>query len=174
MSKSSTRFWWRIQFCAKQAFLYQMLNGRTDIIMPFPQPQPPLPPMILPPPIRNTPVTSTITRPVSAISASTATPEMAVPSTLLIMPASQSMLEMAGPSRLPITRLGKSYVIQEYGEGTHLRSGSQNRQNLPVRTICGQPRQGHEGYTCSVFHTMGKKYSVILKLFALGKTKNDL
>ncbi|XP_039453959.1 uncharacterized protein LOC116324518 [Oreochromis aureus] len=57
----------------------KVLKGRRDLLMPVSQPQPPLPPVPLPPALGKTPATSTITRPVSSVAASTSTSETVRP-----------------------------------------------------------------------------------------------
>ncbi|XP_034144756.1 uncharacterized protein LOC114832433 [Esox lucius] len=66
----------------------KVLKGRTDMMAPLSRPQPPMPHLLLPPPVRKPNAPSTITRPVPSLSASTATPGIAGPSTWPIMPAS--------------------------------------------------------------------------------------
>ncbi|XP_045930246.1 uncharacterized protein LOC123986169 [Micropterus dolomieu] len=98
----------------------KVLKGRTDISMPLTQPQPPLPPVLLP--VREIPAASTITRPVPSLSASTASPRIAGPSTRPIRPATS-----ARPIRPATSKLSQV-------------------QKLPVCTLCGQPTQGHKKY----------------------------
>ncbi|XP_048885476.1 uncharacterized protein LOC125751053 [Brienomyrus brachyistius] len=74
----------------------KVLKGRTDVVMPLSRPQPPLSA-----PLRKTPPTSTITRPVTSLSASAAAPAIAGPSTQPMMLASASAPLIAGPSTQP-------------------------------------------------------------------------
>ncbi|XP_048885478.1 uncharacterized protein LOC125751054 [Brienomyrus brachyistius] len=87
----------------------KVLKGRTDVVMPLSQSQP-----SLSAPLRQTPPTSTITRPVTSLSASTAAPLIAGPSTQPIMLASQSALVIpvfAGPPIRPITPTSQSAPV---------------------------------------------------------------
>ncbi|XP_048881499.1 uncharacterized protein LOC125748878 [Brienomyrus brachyistius] len=74
----------------------KVLKGRTDVVMPLSRPQPPLSA-----PLRKTPPTSTITRPLTSLSASAAAPAIAGPSTQPMMLASASAPLIAGPSTQP-------------------------------------------------------------------------
>ncbi|KAL7873622.1 hypothetical protein AOLI_G00126930 [Acnodon oligacanthus] len=79
----------------------KVLKGRTDIMMPFSLPWPPLPLVLPPPPVRKNPASSTITRSVPT-SPSTATTASAGPSTRPITPVSQETPAIAGPSTRPL------------------------------------------------------------------------
>ncbi|XP_045070245.1 uncharacterized protein LOC123484214 [Coregonus clupeaformis] len=77
----------------------KVLKGRTDMMAPLSRPQPPMPHLLLPPPVRKPNAPSTINRPVPSLSASTATPGIAGPSTWPIMPASEANPGIDGPPK---------------------------------------------------------------------------
>ncbi|XP_039475094.1 uncharacterized protein LOC120442544 [Oreochromis aureus] len=85
----------------------KVLKGRRDLLMPVSQPQPPLPPVPLPPALGKTPATSTITRPVSSVAASTSTSETVWPPILQKKPCSETIPGNSGPP----TSLSSTLVI---------------------------------------------------------------
>ena len=138
----------------------KVLKGTTDIMMPLSRPQPPLPPVLLPRPVKTTPATCTITRPVPSVSASTAAPDTAGPSTRPIMPASQAAPETAAPPvsvppTLPATPAITTGSPTFWPRATqYKRKGMEQLsevgaklaplQKFPVCTLCGQSTQGHK------------------------------
>ncbi|XP_044072927.1 uncharacterized protein LOC122885638 [Siniperca chuatsi] len=130
----------------------KVLKGRTDIITPLSQPQPPLPPVHLP--VTKTPATSTITRPVPSLSASAATPGFAGPSTQPIMPASQALPTTSTSHSTGSPTFWASST--QYKRKVKEHSSEVGRKlsrvhNVPVCTLCGQPTQGHKKYKKKTF-----------------------
>ncbi|XP_037619327.1 uncharacterized protein LOC119484539 [Sebastes umbrosus] len=146
----------------------KVLKGRTDMIVPLSRPQPPLPPVLLPPPVRKTPATSTITRPVPSLSASTATAGIAGPSTRPIMPAGLTTSVRPAPSIMPAgPTTSTAAAAHDCRPSSWSRSTQYKRkgkeqpiglaekmsrvQNFPVCACCGQPTQGHKKYKKKTF-----------------------
>ncbi|XP_072573318.1 uncharacterized protein [Paramormyrops kingsleyae] len=123
----------------------KVLKGRTDMVMPLSRPQPPLSA-----PRRKTPPTSTIPRPVTSLSASTAAPVIAGPSTQPTMLASESAPVTVSTCHSTGSPSAWARATQYKRKLKEAPSGFGDKlsriQNLPVCTLCGQPTQGHKKY----------------------------